>query len=251
MSPVTLSENAARELNALLQAAVNNQDVPSVIAVVANGERVLFRDAVGAPATSLYRIASMTKPITSVALMMLKERGLLNLDDPLERFLPEFANRQVIHSIISSEGSVVTRPTKNALTLRHLLTHTAGLSYDFCNETVDVLCRDEKRQPRDLPLLNDPGSRWTYSCATQILGDVIEHVTGESFVTFLHEQILQPLGMNDTGYFVDANQLHRLVPIHHRNGDQLVSSGKKTSFTPYLLADAGLVGTADDYIRLL
>jgi len=251
MSHVTLYENAAAELNALFRAAVDNQDIPNAVAVVANRKHVLFRGAVGVAASSIYRIASMTKPVTSVAIMMLKERGLLDLDDPVELFLPEFANRQVIQRAGSHKDSIIMRPAKNVITLRHLLAHTAGLGYDFCSDTVYVLCKDESRQPRSLPLLNDPGSLWTYGCATQILGEVIEKVTGESFITFQQTQILQPLGMNDTDYFLRPDDQDRLVPLYHREGGGLVSDGNAGSFTPYLFADGGLIGTADDYIRFL
>ena len=218
---------------------------------MANRDSVLYRGASGGLPTDIYRIASMTKPVTSVSVMMLRERGLLDLDDSLDRYLPEFANRPVIRSYSSNSTEVITRPAAAPITLRHLLAHTAGFGYDFCSDAVYALCGDGSRQPRDLPLLNDPGSRWTYGCATQILGEVIEKVASESFISFQETQILQPLGMKDTSYFLKPEDQNRLVPVHYRDGEGLVTAEQAASFTPYLFADGGLIGTADDYIRFL
>jgi methyl acetate hydrolase len=249
--PATLTKAAQAELDRLLQDAFKRRDVPNVVAVVANREEVLYRGAVGASITDIYRIASMSKPVTSVAIMMLRERGLLDLDDPVERYLPEFAGREVIQAYNAAEDSLVTRAAAGPFTLRHLLTHTAGFSYDFSNEIVLALCKDGRRTPRDLPLLYDPGSGWSYGCATGILGDVIERVTGEPFYTFCDREILQPLGMVETSHFIKPEDLPRLVPLHFRTNREWVRDLNTRPHEPFLSADGGLLGPAEEYIRFL
>jgi methyl acetate hydrolase len=251
MLPVVLSKSAHAELDTLLRGAVERRDVPNVVAVVANGEELLYRAAFGARMADIFRIASMTKPVTSVAIMMLKERGLLDLDDPLERYLPLFAGREVICDFDAADLSFVTKPATAPITLRHLLTHTAGFGYDFCNEVVSALCKAGKQAPRDLPLLHEPGSRWTYSCATAILGEVIEQVTGEPFYSFIETEILQPLGMLDTGYFLTPEELERLVPLRFWVNGEWINDPNPHPHEPYLSADGGLLGTAGDYILFL
>jgi CubicO group peptidase (beta-lactamase class C family) len=193
----------------------------------------------------------MAKPVTSVAIMMLAERGLLDLDDPLECYLPQYAGRAVLDTFDAADSSFTTRSASGPITLRHLLTHTAGFGYDFSNSVVLALCRDKQRQDRDLPLLFDPGSRWAYGCATAILGHVIEQVTGEPFYHFFDSQILHPLGMSDTTYFVEGENLARLLPLCFRKERGWIKDPSTKPHAPYLSADGGLLGTADDYIRFL
>lgn len=251
MSPIPLSAAAVAELDALLQNAVARGDLPNVVAAVATADSTLYEGAVGASPNTIFRIASMTKPVTSVAIMMLCERGLLALDDPLERYLPHYAGREVIDTFDPATGSYATRPVTSSVTLRHLLSHTSGFGYTFCNETLATITKDDNRSPKSLPLLYDPGTAWSYSCSTAILGDVIEQVTGEPFYHFLDGEILQPLGMAETGYFVEGDRLARLVPLHFRQERNWIRDPSTRPHTPYLSADSGLLGTARDYIRFL
>lgn len=251
MQPAILSTAAHAELDALLENAFRRHDVPNVVAVVANHENVLYRHATGASITDIYDIASMTKPITSVAIMMLRERGLFDLDDPVSLYLPEYAGREVISDFNTADASFTTRAATRPITLRHLLTHTAGFGYDFCSDVVLALCQDGKQSPRDLPLLYDPGSRWRYSYATAILGDVIERVTGAPFYKFLDTQILQPLGMLETGYFLEPKDLVRRVPIYFRVNQDWIRDQSTRSNKPYVAADGGMLGPAGDYVRFL
>lgn len=254
MQSATLSNAATDEIGTLLQQAVEHHAVPGVVAIVANRETVLYRGTVDASPTALYRIASMTKPVTSVAIMMLRERGLLDLDDPLERYLPVFAGRAVMQDFNAADASFGQRPASGPITLRHLLAHTAGFGYTFCHPILFALEQrgiTVSRTLPTLPLLHDPGSQWTYSSATAILGEVIEQITGEPFYTFLQTQILQPLGMFDTGYFLKPEDGARLMPLYTRVDGQLRPEPQPKPYKPYLLADGGLVGTADDYIRFI
>lgn len=251
MQSSKLAASAKVGLDALLQSAVNRRDVPSVIGIVANQESVLYRGAVNTATTDIFRIASMTKPVTSVSIMMLKERGLLDLDDPVENYLPEYTGREVICDFSEANASFATRPATNRITIRHLLTHTAGFGYAFCNTTLNVLYQATKQSSLTLPLLYDPGSCWTYGSSTKILGDVVTQITHEPFYTFQETQILQPLGMFDTGYTLKPKDQARLAPLHYRADDDWVRDAQPEPFEPHFSADGGLIGTADDYIRFL
>ncbi|MSP14877.1 MAG: class A beta-lactamase-related serine hydrolase [Chloroflexi bacterium] len=254
-----LSNDAATELNALLRGAIERRDVPGVVAQVANHERVLYRGACATldehettamPTDAIFRIASMTKPVTSVGIMMLREQGLLDLDDPLGRYLPEFTGREVMAAFDASQATYTTRPATREVTIRHLLAHTAGFGYGSFNHTLHALSKGATR-PRDLPLLYDPGSRWTYGINTLFLGEVIEQVAGQPLDAFFESRIFRPLGMKDTGFNVKPENLSRLVALFRRTDGELVGEPRPESYEPRVSGDSGLVGTAGDYIRFL
>lgn len=227
---------------------------------------------------TLYRIYSMTKPITSVALLMLYEEGHFLLSDPIDKFLPEFANAQVL--VEDAEGGDSLRPAARPPTVRDLLRHTAGLSYGvFGNSAVDRLYMDvglfEKTTLADfsetlggLPLLLDPGTRWHYSLAVDVQGRLIEVISGKSLGEFFRERIFQPLSMNDTFFHVPEEKRRRLAQLYTpRGGSALWSSrwtfGEANTLDvadpelsrPYFedgfieSGGAGLVSSADDYLR--
>ncbi len=237
-------------LDHLLSSAVARRDVPMAVLAVADRERVIYRGAVGAPVDAIFRIASMTKAITSTAVMLLHERGLLRLDDRLDHYLPEFAQRQVITSFDPVTHVLGTRQASGPITIRHLLTHTSGFGYEFTNPILSALGRDG-HSPRNLPLLHDPGARWTYGMSTALLGDVIERITGDKFHVFLKTQILDPLEMRDTDYFLHSKEEARLVPVYYRTMDGGMRQAAASPFRPSLEADGGLLATAGDYIVFL
>jgi len=171
----SLSQKGAAEIDALLQKAVEQGTVPGLVAEVATGNQVFYYRAVGMkdvagqkPMTtdSIFRIASMTKPITSAAILLLQEQGKLRLDDPVSKYLPEFKDRDVIATFNSTDGSFATRKASGEILIRHLLSHTSGLAYSFSNPVVGQLQQKTGKQAEDLPLLYDPGTRWTYSGST-------------------------------------------------------------------------------------
>lgn len=245
-----LSENASSALDNLLEMAVAREDVPMVVAVVADHENVLYRGAFGTSAQTIFRIASMTKPVTSVSIMMLIERGLLALDDRLDKHLPEYANWQVIDSFDPDTSTYTTKLTLTPLTIRHLLTHTAGFAYGFNSEIVNAICKDGRNSEDAIPLLHEPGARWTYGCSTRILGRVVDSVTGQHFYEHQKSTILDPLGMVDTDYFLRPEDEGRFAPLYSRSGHGLLRASD-APFEAWLGADGGLTGTADDYIRFL
>src|SRR3954466_15190524 len=221
----------AASLDAGLRAAIERKDVPGVVALVTNRDRVLYQGAFGVadvaagrPLTSdaLFRIASMTKPITSVALMQLVEQGRLSLDDPAEKYLPELVGLKVFESFDAATGAYKLRPASRPPTVKHFLTHTSGLAYPFTS----VIWRDFKPRagetyPFGGPLLFDPGERWHYSTSTDVAGRLVEVVSGQKLENYFGEHIFVPLNMNDTSYNVPEAKGPRLVAQQQRAGARM------------------------------
>ena len=170
---------------------------------------------------TIYRIFSMTKPVTSTALMMLFEKGLLQLDDPVHRYIPSFKKLQVYVS--GMDGSFETRPPERSMTIKDLLSHQSGFTYDFLKENeIDAAYSARGiggRNQKDLksmidslseiPLLFSPGDKWNYSVSTDVCGYLVELISGQSLDTFFYENIFEPLGMVDTGFYVPPTEIHR------------------------------------------
>jgi CubicO group peptidase (beta-lactamase class C family) len=218
--------------------------------------------------STLWRIYSMTKPITSVAVLMLYERGLLELTDPVARFLPEFAEPRVYRA--GSALAPATVPAVEPIRIWHLLTHTAGLTYGFHHTSpVDEMYRGkgfEFAVPTGmdlagacagwaaLPLLFHPGTEWNYSVATDVLGRVVEVVSGRPLDAFLAEHVLGPLDMTDTGFWVAPEDLDRLAALYLPNPrgglSRSAAMGDAVTRPPtFLSGGGGLVSTATDYHR--
>ncbi|MDN5861670.1 MAG: beta-lactamase family protein [Pseudonocardia sp.] len=224
----------------------------------------------GAPVTDdvIWRIYSMSKPVTSVAAMMLVERGMLDLHDPVSRFIPAFADARVY--LAGSAANCATAPVTEPIRVWHLLTHTAGLTYGFHHaHAVDEIYRArgyEFGAPRgtDLaaacdtwaacPLLFQPGTEWNYSVGTDVLGRVVEVASGRSLDAFFADEITGPLGMTDTGFAVPDEELHRLPRLYTKAGDGSLHANAAFAVTgtrmPTMLSGGGgLVATAGDYHR--
>lgn len=225
----------------------------------------------GLPVTddTIWRLASMTKPITSVAAMMLYEEGAFELKDPISRWLPAFADMQVYSS--GSSLRPVTRPAGEPIRVWHLLTHTAGLTYGFhYAHPVDAMYRAagfEWGSPAgtdlagccDLwaaqPLLFEPGAEWNYSVATDVLGRLVEVISGQSLDQFFRTRIFEPLAMADTGFWVDEGRAERLAAAYVANpagahAPALPIDGSSVLMPPPALSGGGgLTGPAADYFR--
>src|SRR5690349_18169030 len=190
-----LSLAAKTALTAQMNEAVKSGDAPAIVETVVNREGIVYEGASGLPVNAIFNIASMTKPVTSVAIMMLAEQGKLSLDDPVSKFLPGFDHLQVITKFNDKDGTYETRPAGTVMTLRHLLTHTSGIGYAFSNPIVARLQQGNQKLEWELPLLNDPGEKWNYSASTRVLGLVVEKVTGQDLETWYQAHILRPHGM--------------------------------------------------------
>ena len=214
---------------------------------------------------TIFRIYSMTKPITSVAVMMLYERGLLHLDDPASEYIPALKQLEVFES--GDAKSYRTVPAQREMTIRDLLTHTAGFTYGHMNTPpIDEMYRDRELFGNgmslgdtvdllsQLPLLFSPGARWSYSVATDVLGYLIEIISGQSLARFFAEEILEPLGMADTAFSISPDKVGRFAANYERDGAgfRLIDSPGESTYLkqPKLFSGGGgLVSTVSDYLR--
>jgi len=249
-----------------LRSAVERKDVPGVVALITSRERVLYQNAFGVadvatgrPLTSdaLFRIASMTKPITTVALMQLVEQGRLGLDDPAEKYLPELAGVKVFESFDPASGAYRLRAAARPPTVRQLLTHTSGFGYPFTSATLrDFKPRAGETYPFGGPLLFDPGERWHYGTSTDVVGRLVEVLSGQKLEDYFREHIFAPLKMNDTFYDVPEAKGPRLVAQQQRAGEHMDGAVELQDPQPGLTIAApvgggGLASTADDYGRFM
>ena len=253
-------------LDASLRAAVERKDAPGVVALVTTRERVLYQSAFGVAdvatgraltSDALFRIASMTKPVTSVALMQLIEQGRVGLDDPAEKYLPELAGLKVFEKFDAATGAYQLRPASRPATVKHFLTHTSGLAYPFTSAIWrNFKPRDGEKYPFGGPLLFDPGERWHYSTSTDVVGRLVEVVSGQKLEEYFRQHIFAPLKMDDTSYNVPEAKGPRLVAQQQRAGalmDGAIELQKPqlglTIASP--IGGGGLASTAEDYGRFM
>jgi methyl acetate hydrolase len=256
-------------IDAALSRAVEAGEVPGVVALAATENGVMYegafgrRDLPGGPAMTLdtvFRIASMTKAVTSVAAMQLVEQGKLRLDQPIGDVLSELAAPQVLEGF-DSTGAPRLRPARRAITLRHLLTHTAGFGYEmlrpdlirYVGFTDTPSTSTGKLASLRQPLVFDPGDRWEYGINTDWVGRIVEAVSGHSLDTYFGKHILAPLGMTDTSFVPSAEQLFRLVRVHQRRADGSLEpiSVETPSQREFLSGGGGLLSTGPDYLKFL
>jgi CubicO group peptidase (beta-lactamase class C family) len=183
--------------------------------------------------------------------MLLIEQGKLRLDDPVSKYIPSFANRETVDSFDASTGTLTIRKASREVLIRHLLSNTSGLAYSFSNSTVAPLQQKTGKSAEELPLLYDPGTKWTYSGSTKVLGQVVEKISGVSLDQFLSENFLKPLGMEDTSYSVPSGKTDRVVTTQNRATGTLVETSNPASISSPVAGDGGLNSTALDYIRFL
>ena len=253
-------------IDASLRDAVERKDVPGVVALVTDRQRVLYQGAFGVAdvstgralsADALFRIASMTKPVTSLALMQLVEQGRFGLDDPVEKYLPEFAGLKVFESFDAETGEYRLRLASRQPTVRHFLTHSSGLAYPFTSATWrDFKPRAGETYPFGGPLLFDPGERWHYSTSTDVVGRLVEVVSGQKLEDYFRQHIFAPLKMSDTSYNVPQDKAARLVAQQQRAGDRMdgavVLQSPQLGLTiPAPIGGGGLASTASDYGRFV
>jgi methyl acetate hydrolase len=261
------NSQAQAALDTSLRSAVERKDVPGVVALVTDRKGVLYENAFGVADVAtgrplkmdaLFRIASMTKPITTTALMQLVEQGKIGLDDPAEKYLPELKNLKVVESFDAKTGDYKLRPAASAPLVRHFLTHTSGLAYPFTS----AIWRDFKPHagetyPFGGPMLFDPGERWHYSTSIDVVGRLVEVVSGQKLEDYFHDHIFVPLKMTDTSYNVPEAKGPRLVAQQQRDGAKM--DGPVVLQIPPLvgltiaepIGGGGLASTADDYGRFM
>ena len=256
----TLNTKGTLAIDRMFQAAVDKGEIPGVVAAVTNRNQILYLKAFGKQdvargvpmsTDAVFRIASMTKPVTSVGVMMLYEQGKLRLDDAAGNYVPAFKVREVIATFNEKDATYTTRTAKQQITVRHLLTHTSGLAYPFTSHTVLGIQEKTGRDPLDMPLLFDPGTKWNYSPSTAVLGNIVEKLSGQSMEEFDQAKIFRPLGMVDTSYVLAPDKAARLATVHQRGDAGLVESPNPAKYIPSVRGDGGLLSTASDYSAFL
>ena len=295
---VGLSADRLERIVTLVQDAVDRNEIAGAVTLVARLGRVGHLEAVGwrdierdAPmeTDTLFRIASMTKAVTSVAVMQLYETGALMLADPVSKYLPVFATMEVLTPSSERSGAEYTLEAARPITIRHLLTHTSGISYRFLSppqlaaryleagitdglSQTDGTIGEMVDRLAALPLVHQPGAGFTYALGVDVLGRVIEVITGKTLAEYMAAEIFDPLGMVDTGFFTDPADAERFASIYTpRNGgiakvseSPVVSSDRRTIYSngypydgphdgpqTYYSGGAGLSSTISDYARFL
>jgi CubicO group peptidase (beta-lactamase class C family) len=271
---VGMSTQRLGRLKSEMQALVDGNQLPGVVTLVAKDGKVVEFEVAGkrdlesnAPLQkdSIFRIYSMSKPITGVAMMMLFEEGKWQLNDPVAKHIPEWANLKVA-KVNPQNGTVTQVAPDHAMTMRELMSHSGGLTYGVFGSTavdkmymdVNVLDRDSTLQAMvdklgKIPLLHQPGERWHYSVSVDVQGYLVEKLSGQPFPEFLKQRIFDPLGMKDTSFYVPPEKLNRLASFYTYDKDRKfvphpgVPDFSKAPGAPS--GGGGLVSTAMDYMR--
>jgi len=292
---VGLSSARLARVDELIERAIADEQIVGAVALIARHGRVAYFKPIGMAdvddgepmrADTIFRIASMTKPVTSLAVMMLFEEGRFLLDDPISKFIPELANPQ---ALTSNGGKIEAVAVRTEITIQHLLTHTSGIIYRFLGDSgaraalaeryrdagvSDGLSQTEgriadlSRQLGTVPLLFEPGTQYQYGLSVDVLGYLVEVVSGLTLEEFFEQRIFAPLGMSDTHFFLDAADAERLASVYvPEAGGHLREVGDEETIEngylrysasypfkgprTYFSGGAGLVSTAADYVRLL
>ena len=275
------SDDRLARIDEAMERYVNDGEVPGIVGLIARRGKIVYHKSFGyrdveakAPMSNdvVFRIASMTKPIASVAAMMLWEEGRFQLRDPVSKFLPEFADMEVAVPVRpgdSSRGAYRTVEASRQITVQHLLTHTAGLPNPYrgvtrelygevrANRKPDGTVGDYVTALAGLPLNFEPGSHWEYGPATDVIGRLVEVLSGKTLDVYLKERILEPLGMHDTHFYLPASKVPRLAALYEPDAEGKIRLQEKPDSNSrwvkephvYFSAGGGLVSTTTDYFR--
>ncbi len=269
------STERLENITAWMHRYIDGGNLPGAQTLVARGGEVIYSKWAGLAdvdtkqaweSDTIARFYSMSKPVTSFALMTLYEQGLFHLDDPVEKFIPAFKNMRVLRENAASITD--TEPCKNKPTIHHLLTHCSGLTYDFNLGVLEDLYTQEKMHfgPRlgsleeevnrlgEMPLKFEPGSRWNYGVSTDVVGRLVEIISGKSLDVFLKETIFEPLGMNETTFDISAEKSHKFASSYtpDKTGNlKLVENAERSIYKEGAVncfsGGGGLLSTVNDY----
>ncbi len=284
---VGISSERLERIESMCSDAVAKGEVPGIVALVArNGKIVLYKSYGKADNQTnrnlkrddIFRIASQSKAITATAVMMLWEEGKFKLDDPISKFIPEFKNPQVLKTFQYKDTSYTTTPAAKEITIRQLLTHTSGLGYGIIDgdermkmiyqkagvtdlfTTENITIGESVKKLAKLPLHSNPGEKFIYSEGLDVMGYLIEVVSGMPYDQFLKKHIFEPLGMNDTGFYLPSEKSGRLVSVQQKNEKGEWARYPVTFYDPdypvkgakkFFSGGAGLSSTAKDYATFL
>jgi|SoiMetStandDraft_2_1073263.scaffolds.fasta_scaffold01170_2 methyl acetate hydrolase len=257
----SFASTGASAISRFLSDVVARGDVPGIVAMVVGPDKVLYHEAFGKmnvaqgkpmAKDTIFRIASMTKAVTSVGVMQLVEQGKLGLDDDVSKYLPRLKAPQVLTKVDASTGTYETRPASRPITIRQLLTHTSGIGYSWSDPGLAVAQKKTgATNDSELPLVNDPGAQWTYGASTRVLGEVIEKITGERIDAYLEAHVLGPLKMRDTTYTVPREKYARVVTVNQKANGKITETQNSDPIPATIRGDGGLFSTAADYSRFV
>lgn len=284
---VGISPERLVRIDQMCAEAVQKENLPGIVSLVVRNGKIVHWKAYGMAESQagkamkrddIFRIASQSKAITSTAVMMLWEEGKFKLDDPISKYIPEFKNQQVLKSFKYADTTWTGEPVKSEITIRHLLTHTSGIGYGVIdgNEqmkmiyakagvtdlftTERITIAESVKKLAKLPLHHNPGEKFTYSEGLDVLGYFIEVVSGMSFDQFLKTRLFDPLGMNDTRFYLPEEKAARLVAVQQKNKQGQWEKYPVTFYDPeypikgaksFFSGGAGLSSTAKDYATFL
>tara|TARA_B100001093_G_scaffold508392_1_gene570489 strand:+ start:147 stop:1457 length:1311 start_codon:yes stop_codon:yes gene_type:complete len=287
-----VSEEKLLRIDEYINKSISKSIIPGAVALVTRNGKIIYHKAFGYENFSekipfeknhIFRIASMTKAITSLAVLILWEEGKFSLDDPIEKFIPEFKDHQILEKFNKRDSTYTTKNAKNKITIRNLLTHSSGMGYGFidsdpaiksiftknnkefmkngvmcfCDE--DVKIENIIKNVAKYPLHHEPGEKWTYSVGLDVLGYFIELQSGLSLSDFFQTRIFDPLGMTDTQFYLNGNKENRLVSVQTIEDGKWVDfederfnvnypiRGSKTTF----FGGCGLTSTVEDYAKFM
>ena len=255
------------QIDQVLRSECDAKDIPGVVAVAASGSEVIYQSAFGKrdlskddPMTSdsVFWIASMTKAVTTAGAMQLVEQGKLSLDEPIGKLLPDLASPQVLEGF-DAQGEPMLRPAKRPITLRQLMTHTAGFCYDLWNGDMGKYLEKKglpsittcKNDALKTPITTDPGTRWEYGTNIDFVGKAVEAASGKRLDAYLRDHMFAPLGMADTGFKISDAMRKRLVGMHVRGADGSVAPlpFELEQDPEFHMGGGGLYSTAGDYVK--
>lgn len=274
-------------IDSLALDAMEKDQIPAMVALVARNGKIVYHKAFGAATANgtplkkdaIFRIASQSKAITSTAVMMLWEKAKFSLDDPISDYIPEFENVQVLESFNEEDSTYTTIPANRPITIRHLLTHTSGIGYGIIDgddrirkiyqkagivdlyTLDDVTIEENIKKLAKLPLHHHPGEDFTYSEGLDVLGYFVEIISGKPFDQYLRDHIFDPLGMDDTWFYLPEDKQNRLVDVQTKNedGEWIQYNGTEYYDASYPVngaqsffsGGAGLSSTPEDYAAFL
>lgn len=284
---VGMSPERLARIDDMCEEAISKGSIPGAVALVARHGKIVYWKAFGMADNrsnrllkkdDIFRIASMSKAVTSTAVMMLWEEGRFQLDDLISKYVPEFKNPQVIKYFQYNDTSYTTVPASSEITIRQLLTHTSGLGYGQIDKderfrliyqkagiidlftTNNICLKDNIKKLIKLPLHHNPGEKYTYSISFELLAYFVEVISGMSYDKFLRTRLFDPLGMDDTWFYLPEEKTKRLVSVQHVNVDETWTPYPETFYDPdfpkkgaktYFSGGAGLCSTAKDYATFM
>lgn len=279
------SKSRLEKIDQMLLDAIAKGEIPGAVALISKDGKIVFHKAFGTANETgrplkkddIFRIASQTKAITATAIMILWEEGKFRLDDPISKYIPEFSSPEILQTFNEADSSFTSIPADHPITIRHLLTHTSGIGYGVIDGdarirkiyskagVVDLFTSSNIRIEQNvkklakLPLHHQSGEKFTYGEGLDVLGYLIEIISGKPLDVFFKERIFKPLGMKDTGFYFPENKTGRLVAIQHKKNGNWVNY-PSTFYDPdyplmgakrFFSGGAGLSGSPEDYFRFL